>query len=91
MPADELRGPDGMKFGTDGRLYCTVFGQGVIAVLNARARVVEKLPLRGPNPTNCAFALDGGKHMRVTEIGLGQVEELAMPCGGLPLHKPKLA
>ena len=82
-------GPDGMKFGTDGRLYCTVYGQANVTVLNPDGSVAERLPLQGSSPTNCAFALDGGK-LLVTEVSVGRVELLDVPCGGLPLHAPRL-
>jgi gluconolactonase len=32
-----------------------------------------------------------GHKLRVTEVGKGQVEELDVPCDGLPLHQPKFA
>lgn len=86
---DDFKGPDGMKFGTDGRLYCTVYGQGNVTVLNADGSVHERLILQGNNPTNCAFALSGNK-LFVTEVGAGHVEILDVTCGGLPLHAPKL-
>jgi gluconolactonase len=86
---DDFRGPDGMCFGDDGRLYCTVYGQRNVTVLNQDGSLVERLPLEGENPTNCAFALSG-KMLLVTEVGYGRVEELATSCGGLPLHYPKL-
>ncbi|WP_439397849.1 SMP-30/gluconolactonase/LRE family protein [Bradyrhizobium sp. PMVTL-01] len=56
---------DGMAFGADGRLYCTVYNQKNIAVLDQRGEVVDRLILDGPQPTNCAFT--GGKKLRVTE------------------------
>lgn len=84
---DDFKGPDGMKFGADGRLYCTVYGQQNVTVLNPDGSVAERLPLAGPNPTNCDFAPSGRK-LRVTEVGIGQVEELDVPCDGLPLHRP---
>ena len=84
-----FKGPDGMKFGADGRLYCTVYGQQNVTVLDPSGAAVERLPLDGPNPTNCAFALTGNI-LLVTEVGKGQVEAVPVPCGGLPLHKPKL-
>ena len=52
--------------------------------------VVDRLILDGPQPANCAFALEGRK-LRVTEAGKGQVEEIDMACDGLPLHLPKFA
>ena len=86
---DGFKGPDGMKFGLDRRLYCTVYGQKNVTVLDASGRVVDRLSLDGPNPTNCAFALDG-TILLVTEVGKGQIEAVPVPCGGLPLHYPKL-
>lgn len=86
---DDFKGPDGMKFGTDGRLYCTVYGESNVTVLNADGSVAERLMLQGDSPTNCAFALEGNK-LLVTEVSVGRVEVLDVPCGGLPLHAPKL-
>ena len=84
---DDFKGPDGMKFGKDGRLYCTVYGQQNVTVLNRDGSVAERLPLQGPCPTNCDF-MPTGRKLRVTEVGIGQVEELDVPCDGLRLHAP---
>ncbi|WP_247904176.1 SMP-30/gluconolactonase/LRE family protein [Bradyrhizobium sp. 131] len=86
----DFKGPDGMAFGTNGRLYCTVYNQKNVTVLDRRGEVVDRLILDGPQPTNCAFTLEG-KKLRVTEVGKGQVEEIDMPCEGLPLYLPKFA
>ncbi len=86
---DDFRGPDGMCWGDDGRLYCTVYGQRNVTVLSADGSVAERLPLDGENPTNCAFALTG-RELLVTEVERGRVERIATSCGGLPLHYPKL-
>jgi gluconolactonase len=83
-----FKGPDGMKFGMDGRLYCTVYNQRNVTVLDRKGAVAERLMLDGPEPTNCAFSLDG-KWLMVTEVGKGQVERLPVPCGGLPLYYPQ--
>ena len=82
-------GPDGMKFGADGRLYCTVYNQRNVTVLDADGKVSERLTLNGEAPTNCAFSL-AGKHLLVTEVSRGQVEMLPVPCAGLTLHAPRL-
>jgi len=87
--SDGFKGPDGMKFGTDGRLYCTVYGQQNVTVLDSSGAAVDRLRLDGPNPTNCAFA-QSGRTLLVTEVGKGQVERVAVPCDGLPLYKPKV-
>ena len=83
-----FKGPDGMAFGTDGRLYCTVYNQQNVTVLDRSGAVVDRLQLDGPQPTNCAFTLSGHK-LRVTEVGKGQVEELDVPCDGMPLYLPR--
>jgi gluconolactonase len=83
-----FRGPDGIKFGADGRLYCTVYGQSVVTVLDAAGQLVESLPTQGAKPTNIAFRRQGAEAI-VTEVSAGQVEILPMPCAGLPLFYPR--
>ena len=83
-----FKGPDGMKFGVDGRLYCTVYAQGNVTVLSKSGRVAERLLLDGACPTNLAFSRDGTKIL-VTEVSKGQIEQLKAPCAGLELFYPK--
>lgn len=86
---DDFRGPDGMCWGDDGRLYRTVYGQRNVAVLGKDCSVEQRLPLDGENPTNCAFALSRPTFL-VTKVERGRVEQIATSCGGLPLYRPKL-
>jgi gluconolactonase len=82
-----FKGPDGMKFGTDGQLYCTVYGQKNVTVVGKNGTVVRRLPLDGDCPTNLAFSRDG-KKILVTEVSKGQVEQFDAPCAGLELYYP---
>jgi gluconolactonase len=84
------RGPDGMAFGTDGNLYCTVYGQGDVTILNPAGEVLGRLPTNGPKPTNIAFAAEGRRAF-VTEVSASRIEVLETSCDGLPLFKPRLA
>jgi len=84
-----FKGPDGMKFGRDGRLYCTVYNQANVTVLDLDGTLAERLALDGSQPTNLAFSHDGTQ-LLVTEVAKGQVEALPAPCAGLPLHYPKI-
>jgi len=79
------KGPDGMAFGADGRLYVAVFGQRDITVLDTDGKVAERIPTQGKLPTNIAFALPGQKRIHVTEYEFGQMEAFDAPCDGLPL------
>ncbi len=79
------KGPDGMAFGTDGRLYVAVFGQGDVTVLDTQGRVAERIPTQGILPTNVAFGLRGQKRLHVTEYELGQMEAFDVACDGLTL------
>jgi gluconolactonase len=79
------KGPDGMAFSTDGRLYVAVFGQGDITVLGKKGEVVERIQTAGKLPTNVAFALPGRKRIHVTEYEFGQMEAFDVPTDGLPL------
>jgi gluconolactonase len=79
------KGPDGMAFGTDGRLYVAVFGQQDVMVLGPDGSVVDRLPTPGRLPTNVAFALPGARRIHVTEYELGRMEIFQVATDGLPL------
>ena len=84
---DVFKGPDGMAFGQDGRLYVTVFGQGDVTVLDPDGSVAERLPLEGKSPTNVAFGSPGEKRLYVTEQAEGRMEVLEVGIDGLPLYR----
>lgn len=79
------KGPDGMAFSTDGRLFVAVFGQKDVTVLGKTGEVLERLPTAGRLPTNVAFARPGRKRIHVTEYEFGQLEAFDVRADGLPL------
>ncbi len=79
------RGPDGMAFGTDGRLYVAVFGQRGVTVLDASGEVAERIKTAGKLPTNVCFGLPGSRRIYVTEYEFGTVETFEVPSDGYPL------
>ena len=82
-----LKGPDGMAFGADGRLYVAVFGEGDVAVVRPDGAVVERLRTAGKEPTNVAFGARGERRLYVTETELGQVEVFEVESDGAPLRR----
>jgi gluconolactonase len=87
---DRFVGPDGMAFGDDGRLYCAVFGQGNVTVLDRDGSVAERIPICGSCPTNIAFCEDRFGGAVVTVFDAGCLEWLELPCRGRPLYRPRL-
>jgi gluconolactonase len=81
-----FRGPDGMAFGMDGNLYVTVSREGDVAVLNPEGKVIRRLKLEGPSPTNIAFGPRGSGKIYVTEQGIGYLEVHDVETDGLPLY-----
>jgi gluconolactonase len=72
-PAKEprFRGPDGMKFGPDGNLYCAVVWQGDVSVVSPEGELLRRIPTHGDGPTNVCFA---GNRLYVTDQGVGALE-----------------
>lgn len=83
---DGLRGPDGMAFASDGRLFVAVYGQGEVVVLAPSGEVVERIPVGGRFPTNVAFGPSGERGIYVVEDEHGRLEFHAVEASGLPLH-----
>jgi gluconolactonase len=84
-PTTGFQGPDGMAFGTDGRLYVAVFKRGRVTVLAPDGSIVEHIATHGQKPTNVAFGLPGDKRIYVTENELGALEVFDVGVEGLPL------
>jgi gluconolactonase len=84
---EELKGPDGMKFGADGNLYVCVFGQGDVTVLDSEGKVANRIKTEGSMPTNLCFGREGTRKIYVTEVESGTVQIHDVDTDGLPLHE----
>jgi gluconolactonase len=80
-----FRGPDGMAFDVNGKLYVAVYGQGDVTVLGKDGKVLERIPTPANLPTNVCFGLPGQKKIYVTEYELGHLECFEVDADGLPL------
>ena len=81
-----LRGPDGMAFDENGRLYVTVFGQGDVTILDGNGAVARRIALAGKAPTNVAFGPRGQRRIYVTENEHGTIEAYDVDADGLALY-----
>lgn len=86
-PIDRFCGPDGMAFDTAGNVYCAVYGEGRVAVVNPAGAALPSIPTNGDRPTNVAFALHDAE-LFITEVRFGAVEVVRVDHRGLPLHQP---
>ena len=80
-----MRGPDGMAFSEDGRLWVTVFRQGDITVLEPDGAFERRIKLPGNSPTNVAFGPPGDTRIYITEGDTGTLESRDVGVGGFPL------
>ena len=81
-----LRGPDGMAFSSDGRLWVAVFGQGDITVLKPDGSVERRIKVPGRSPTNVAFGPPGDERIYIVEDEHGSMESRSVGVGGLALY-----
>jgi len=81
-----VKGPDGLKFGKDGKLYVAVFGQGDITVLKPDGAVDRRMPVGGNYPTNLVFGPDGEQIIYVTEAETGTVRTCEAGTDGYALN-----
>jgi len=79
------KGPDGMAFDAEGKLYVAVFGQQEVVVLGRDGSTVKRIKTQGRMPTNIAFGLPGQKKIYVTECEFGQLEVFDVDADGLEL------
>ena len=79
-------GPDGMKFGQDGNLYCTVYGQKNVTVLDHEGKVIHRIETKGRLPTNLAFGYGKQSKIYITEVELGQIEVFDVNTTGFHLY-----
>ncbi len=81
-------GPDGMAFGADGHLYCSVYGQKDVTVLDPKGQVARRIGTESRNPTNVVFPVDGSSVLYVTEMEVGSIEKHDVTTSGLALYTP---
>lgn len=81
-----FRGPDGMAFSADGRLWCSVYGEANVAVVSPAGKVIDRLRTDGNAPTNVAFGANGERRIYVSEHQKGQIEVYDVEARGLTLH-----
>ena len=86
FPGPGMRGPDGMAFSEDGRLWVAVFNQGDVTVLEPDGSLSHRIKLPGNNPTNVAFGPPGDTRIYITEGDMGTLESRDVGVGGHPLH-----
>jgi gluconolactonase len=80
-----FRGPDGMCFSAEGRLWCTVYGEGCVAVLSPDGEITERIKTEGNAPTNAAFGPNGEARLYVSDHQFGRIETFKVDATALPL------
>jgi gluconolactonase len=86
---DQLKGPCGIAFDRSGILYCAMYGQGEISLVDQGGKLIGHIRTNGTRPGNIAFAPDG-KYALITEQDHGAIERIPVPRPGLPLQMPSI-
>ena len=75
-------GMDGMRCDTEGNLYITRFGKGLVAKVSPEGKTLLEIPLTGKRPTNIAFGGDDGRTAYVTLQDQGNLESFRTEAPG---------
>jgi gluconolactonase len=86
--AEHFAGPDGMTFAGDGRLFCTIYGSGRVAVIDATGNCADSIATAGRNPTNASLGRGTGGRLFVTECELGQLEVFDVDAAPVAIYEP---
>ncbi len=86
---DRLKGPCGLAFDRSGILYCAIYGQGEVSLIDRGGKISGHIRTNGLLPGNLAFTQDG-KHAVITEQEHGAIERIPVPRPGLALHMPSI-
>lgn len=81
-----FRGPDGMAFSRDGRLWCSVYGEATVAVIDPTGAIISRLKTDGTAPTNVAFGANGERQLYVSDHQKGRIEVFDVDAEALPLN-----
>jgi gluconolactonase len=84
-----LKGPAGMAFDRDDTLYCAIYGQGDICLVDPSGKISGHIRTNGALPSNVAFTPDG-KYLLISEQEHGVIERIPAPRPGLALHRPSI-
>jgi sugar lactone lactonase YvrE len=67
-------GMDGMRCDADGNVYIARYGAGKVVVVSPAGKILHKIMLQGPKPTNVAFGGPDGRQVFVTMQSRGAIE-----------------
>jgi sugar lactone lactonase YvrE len=75
-------GMDGMRCDTDGNLYITRYGKGVVAKISSKGQLLQEIILLGKNSSNIAFGGPDGRTAYVTLQDRGNIETFRVEAPG---------
>jgi len=84
-----FKGGDGLAVSENGYFYCSVVGQGDVAVVDTDGNIIERISVGGDQPTNVAFGPKGSGDIYVTVKDAGTLERYHVDVDGLALLPSK--
>jgi gluconolactonase len=73
LPGDDIGGPDGMDFDSQGNLLVAHWQGASIDVFDPRGKLIERITLPFASPSNLHFGGPDGQDLYITDLGNGSV------------------